>query len=338
MTATPGRGPKLRRPAIGFQEISLASIDLEEYPFGLPPLAVNLDRLRASLEDVGLLAPPWLRPKDQTRWQVVTGWRRLTAAAQLGWERVPARTLPDAFPDSLGLLIHLYDNSFTRGFNLQEQATLTARLLDHWERQTVVTKYLPYLGLPPSPAHLDRLLKLAVLEQPFQQLAAQGRLALTAAALLADWDPQDRAAALVFLEQLPFSQSKQEEFLTEVALYSRREGLSPRDVLDRQELEQLLADEALNPQEKTEAVRRRLKQWFYPRFTAAREAFQRALNRLGLAHNPRMRLLPPPAFEGPDFQLELRFRDGAELENLLQELNRLMDEAEFTYLTKGQFP
>ena len=193
MTTTPGRGPKLQRPAIGWQEISLAAIDLEEYPFGSPPLAVNLDRLRASLKDVGLLAPPWLRPKDKRRWQVVTGWRRLTAAAHA---RLGAGAGPHPYPrpslTPLGLLIHLYDNAFTRGFNLQEQAALTVRLLDHWERQTVVTKYLPYLGLPPSPAHLDRLLKLAGLEQPFPAIGGPGTFSAHGRGpTLADWNPQD---------------------------------------------------------------------------------------------------------------------------------------------------
>lgn len=318
----------------GFQEIPLAAVNLEDYPWGLAPSAANLERLRASMEDVGLLAPPWLRPLAGERWQVVTGWRRLQAAVQLGWERVPARTLPGATPDSLCLLIHLYDNSFTRGFNLQEQATLAARLLDYWERPPVVAKFLPYLGLAPAPAHLDRLLKLAVLEQPFQQLAAQGRLALTAAALLFDWSPSERAAALVFLKNLHFSQSKQEEFLQEVARLARREGLSPEEILSRPELQQLLADESLDSPEKTEAVRRRLKQWVYPRFTAAREVFYKAVNRLGLSHHPRVRLVPPPAFEGPDFQLEIKFRDSGELQQLLEEIARLTRQEDFAALTR----
>ena len=56
----------------------------------------------------------------------------------------------------------------------------------------------PYLGLPPSPAILSRLVRTAGLEAPWQELAAAGRLALTAAARLADWDPEARAAAWPF--------------------------------------------------------------------------------------------------------------------------------------------
>ena len=65
------------------------------------------------------------------------------------------------------------DNAFTRGFNLWEQATLAARLLAHCDRETLAAKYLPYLGLSPSPAHLERLLKAAMLAAA---LAAAWRL------------------------------------------------------------------------------------------------------------------------------------------------------------------
>ena len=164
---------------------------------------------------------------------MVTGARRLQAAADLGWQAITARLVPEDTPDFYCLLVHVMDNAFTRGFNLREQAALAVRLLGHCDRETVAAKYLPYLGLPPSQAHLARLVKTASLEAPWQEMAAAGRLALTAAARLADWDPEARAAAWPFLDSLRMSQSKQEEMLDQVALLARREGLSPAAVLAR---------------------------------------------------------------------------------------------------------
>ncbi|MGO9175849.1 MAG: ParB/RepB/Spo0J family partition protein, partial [Desulfobaccales bacterium] len=119
-----------------FQEIPLAAVDLEDHTFVVPD-GSDLTRLLASMGEVGLLAPPWLRARADGRWQVVAGLKRLKAAAQLdkkdkkSWERLPARTLPASTPESHCLLVGLYDNAFTRGFNLWEQATLARRLLDH---------------------------------------------------------------------------------------------------------------------------------------------------------------------------------------------------------------
>ena len=223
----------------------------------------------------------------------------------------------------------LYDNAFTRGFHLWEQAILTRRLLDYWDRATVAAKFLPYLGLPPSAAHLERLLKVSTLEPPFQELCARGRLALTTAATLAQWPAADRAAALPYLADLPFSQSKQEQFLEDVEILARREGVSPGEILFRQPLTQLLHDPNLNPTARAEAVRQLLRRWVNPRLSAALAAFQEALGRLGLRGHPRIHLQPPPAFEGPDFHLEIKFADARELKNLLEEIARLTGQEDF---------
>jgi len=322
-----------------FQEIPLAAVDLEDHTFVVPD-GSDLTRLLASMGEVGLLAPPWLRARADGRWQVVAGLKRLRAAAQLdkkdkkSWERLPARTLPASTPESHCLLVGLYDNAFTRGFNLWEQATLARRLLDHWDRATVAGKFLPYLGLPASKAHLERLLQVSALEPPFQELCARGRLALTAAASLSQWPWADRAAALSFFAGLPFSQSKQEQFLEDVELLARRGNTSPGVILSRKQLRHHLDDPALTPVERAEAVRRLMRGWVNPRLNAALTAFQQALGRLGLKGHPRVRLQPPPAFEGPDFHLEIKFRDPPELQGLLAEIAHLSARQEFSDLTR----
>ena len=108
-----------------FQEIPLAAVDLTDHTFVVPP-ADDFKPLIASIQEVGLLAPPWLRLRADGQWQVVAGLKRLLAAAGLGWERLPARTFPAAAPEAHCLLVALYDNAFTRGFNLREQAALAS--------------------------------------------------------------------------------------------------------------------------------------------------------------------------------------------------------------------
>jgi hypothetical protein len=319
---------------IRLQEVPLAQIDLPET---VPETVMrpDLERLAGSLREVGLLNPPWLRPRPGgTRWQVVTGSKRLQAASHLGWRETTARLVPAGTPDFFCLLVHLFDNAFTRGFNLREQAALAVGLLEHCDPETVAARYLPYLGLPPSLAHLERLRQMAGLEPPWQGLAAQGRLALTAGALLAAWDRQDRAAAWPFFDSLHLSQSKQEEFLDQVALLARREGVAPAAVLARDELHRALIAPDRTPQERTLAVRRHLYRWVYPRLSTAREAFESALSRLGWQRHPRLRLQPPPAFEGPDFHLEIAFRDAPELRQLLAEITRLTRPEAFDELTR----
>jgi ParB-like chromosome segregation protein Spo0J len=319
---------------IRLQEVPLAQIDLAETAAGVAA-APGLDRLAASLREVGMINSPWLKPQPgRDRFGVVTGARRLRAAADLGWQEIAVRLVPADTPDLYCLLVHVMDNAFSREFNLREQADLAVRLLNHTDRETVAASYLPYLGLPPSQAHLSRLIKTAGLEAPWQQLAASGRLSLTAAARLADWDPESRAAAWPFWDGLRLSQSKQEELLDQVAILARREGLSPAAVLARNELRRALNEPDRTPQERGQAVRRYLYAQVYPRLSAAREAFETALARLGWKRNPRLRLHPPAVFEGPDFQLEIKFRDAPELQQILAEIARLTQAEGFDDLTR----
>ncbi len=315
-----------------FREIPLVAVDLEDHTFVVP--GGDLTKLLASLREVGLLNPPWLRARPDGRWQVVTGLKRLRAAAELGWQSLPARILPIAAPEPHCLLVALYDNALTRGFHLWEQAILAQRFLDYWDRATVAAKFLPYLGLPPSAAHLDRLLQVGTLEPAFQELCARGRLALTTAATLSQWPAADRAAALPYLSDLPFSQSKQEQFLEDLEILARREGVSPGEILCRQKLTQLLHAPNLNPTAQAEAVRQLLRRWVNPRLSAALAAFQSALGRLGLRGHPRIHLQPPPAFEGPDFHLEIKFADAQELKSLLEAIARLTAQDDLAKLTR----
>ena len=53
-----------------FQEIPLAAVDLEDHTFVVPGHGSDLTRLLASMGEVGLLAPPWLRARGMAagRW------------------------------------------------------------------------------------------------------------------------------------------------------------------------------------------------------------------------------------------------------------------------------
>ena len=115
---------------ISLQQVPLAQIDLPE-PAAEMAANPELERLRASLLAVGLINPPWLKRKPGgLRLGVVTGARRLQAAAALGWQEITARLVPADTSDLYCLLVHVMDNAFTRGFNLREQAGLAVRLLN----------------------------------------------------------------------------------------------------------------------------------------------------------------------------------------------------------------
>lgn len=313
------------------QRIPVQRIVLAPHPFSRTNRN-DLESLRQSLQEVGLLNPPWLKPLPEGYFAPVSGWRRLQAASDLGWETLPAWVLPPDTPELESLLLYLHDNAFSRPFHPLEQALLSVRLLDFWPRPRIVRQVLPLLRLPPSPTILERLVAAASLEPPWQELLAQERLSLLAAAHLAPWDPQARAAAWPFLHRLPWSHSKQMEFLEGVEILAHREGVTIPEILARPELGRILEDEALPPAQRAERIRHLLQEWLSPRYSAARRLFETGLTRLGLKSHPRLSLKPPPAFEGRDFELTVKFTDSRELKQHLETLWQMVHQEEFEIL------
>jgi len=317
----------------GPEEVPLAAVDLEDLPFSPGPPR-DLAALAASLAAVGVLAPPHLREKSPGAYQVVAGRRRLAAARELGWPTMPAYILPAGTPEVACLLLSLHDNAAARPLNPWEQAFYAARLAEHFSPEEVTRRYLPLLGLAPAPRLFARLVAAAGLADPWPSRIAAGSLSLSAAARLARWPPPARAAAWPFLGTLPFSHRTQEEFLEGLELLARRRGVEVTALLLDPEISAPLADPALSPGERAEAVRRRLKELLFPELTRAMARFREGLKTLGLAGHPRLRLEPPPALEGPDFLLTLKFADARELKQLLAEVEHLAAREAFARLVE----
>lgn len=312
-------------------EIDPAQVDLQEHPFKVPEAGKSA-LLKESLAAVGLLSSPRVKPRADGRFQVVTGFWRLKAVLSLGWPRVEAVILEENLPEVQELLLYLHDNAFSRPFTPLEQALLARKLSAHWPEETVRRTFLPLLGLPPALGFLKRLLAVATLEDSWQGLVGEGRLALSTGARLAAWSPKDRLAAWPFLADLPWTQSQQEELLEGVEILARREGGSPARIFSREELREALRNPGSQPRERLEEIRRLLKRWLSPRLVRTEEAFTAALADLGLKNHPRLRVVPPPAFEGRDFRFEIKFQDGAELEQHLKEIGRLTADPRFSRL------
>ena len=320
-------------PVWSYQELALAAIDLTDRSF-VVSYGFELDSLVDSIRQVGLLYPPLVRLQANGRGQVVCGLKRLLALDRLGRKRISVRVWPKTTSPAVCLLAALHDNVWSRGFNLVERGEMINRLLRYWDRDTVTRKFLPRLNVPPAAKYLEQYQQLVSLEEPFRELAAQDRLGLGVASSLSHWTAVDRLALLPWLALAPLSYSKQVEMVEHLNTLSRREGLSPQAILSRPAISGLLADPGLRPAEKISRVREQLRQWCFPRFSAAQQQFDTYLKALGLYQQSDLRLQPSPAFEGNTFSLELQFDHPQHLAERLRQLLELTEREEFQALTR----
>jgi ParB-like chromosome segregation protein Spo0J len=314
-------------------QINHADIDARDLSF-VVSCGFDLARLSASVQELGLLAPPLLRRRPDGRYQIICGYQRILVLAQLGWDELPALLVPEESPAAWCLQASLEDNLLGRGLNPMETAFMAQRLILYHPEEAVCQTYLPLLGLPPSRQQLQKLRALVDLESPWQELATHGRLSLEAAAVLSQWRAADREAIQPWFQTLVLSYSKQLEILEYLDTLSRRMGEVPAAWLRRPELAELLADPSLSTADKGKRLREKLREWCLPSISQAQERFQHILKALKLYQHPDMRLSAAPAFEETVYRLELRFQDKARLAGQLEQVRRLLDEPEFEALFK----
>jgi ParB family chromosome partitioning protein len=97
------------------------------------------------------------------------------------------------------------------------------------------------------------------------------------------------------------------------------------EVLQSTNIQAILAAEDLERNQKTALIRRYLKQTRFPNLSRAEERYHETVRALRLG--PRMRIDPPPAFEGENYTLSLHFRHRQDLEHAYRKLGALLKDA-----------
>jgi ParB family chromosome partitioning protein len=120
----------------------------------------ELSELESSLRTNGLLQPITVRSRPSGTWELVTGERRLRAAARLGWIDIPA--VVRDFDDQAMLTLALVENLQRANLNPLEEAEGYQRLINEFQLtqqqvadavgkdRTTITNLLRVLTLPAS--------------------------------------------------------------------------------------------------------------------------------------------------------------------------------------------
>jgi ParB/RepB/Spo0J family partition protein len=88
------------------ENVSIDLIDLDT-TVRTKPVQEAIDELAASINEVGLLQPPAVKPAENGRFQIVFGVRRIQAAKHLGWESIAVRVIDRGDARLIGLVENL---------------------------------------------------------------------------------------------------------------------------------------------------------------------------------------------------------------------------------------
>jgi len=310
------------------KKIPLGQIDLSDETFCVNFMP-DLQRLRSSIEEIGLIQPVLLRGKGD-RYQIVCGFRRISVFRKLGNPEIEARVFEKKKMDDLRLFsISLHENQTTRGFNTVEKAIALDKLVHYFQIDPIVVikTILPFFSLEPHEKILKTYLSLARMEDEIKSYVLREEVSHSNIRILSHFTSEDRMALLTLFSSLRLGENRLREMLTLLEEISRRDQTRVRDIVHRLEIQTILSQKELTPSQRMERVKKVLIDLRYPRIRQMEKGFEKKRRDLNLPSG--VSLNHQPFFEGKGLRIEFQFETMEEYCSVLSSLSVLPEKKEF---------
>ncbi|RTZ96756.1 MAG: hypothetical protein DSY90_09515 [Deltaproteobacteria bacterium] len=304
------------------KKILLDTIDIKDHTFRISSFAdpVWIKALADSIDRLGLLQPPLIDESGSHR-QIVSGFRRVAACDQLGRREIACRLLTPDAPRPWVAQQAVAENAWQRPLNLMEKARAVALLEKMRGESDRMTVLAALAGQVENQKMIDKLTRLSRLPLSIQRAVENDLLGLAMALALGDLASEDAGQILDLFQTFRFGLNRQRELMELIQEIAKRESISIGQVLKSDVITSILNRPGQDRPARGGALRRYLKQRRYPALSQAETAFKQLESELGLG--PRIRLVPPPYFEGNTYQLIFAFDTLDELTRHQQHLEKM---------------
>jgi hypothetical protein len=299
--------------------VSLDRLSTEPGPFTMS-YGFDPEPLKTSIKTVGLLNPPLLLESGAGHLAVVSGYRRMTALSELGEKEVPSRILHEHDISCLdALFINFFDNLATREFNSVEKGMVLRRLAKYLPAHEILSGYMALLRLPRRQSALENYISFdRDLDEALKHSLAKGAIFESTATALLKLIPEERKVVGSLFSNLIFNMNQQRQLVELLYDISRIEGVQVSEILEAKPFLNILSSDSLNRPQKTRALLGLLKSRRFPTLSRAEEVFKKEVAGL---HLPReVGIQAPPYFESEFYRMEVSFRNGKELKEVIDHL------------------
>lgn len=313
------RDPDCRRTTVRWVEVEKINVDDKRFQV---TTRAELDSLTASIQQVGLLHPLLLADPSEG-YIIVSGFRRMAACRQLGWQHVPAMVLTPqtGLPECIEVAIT--ENCLQRPLNLIETARSLAMLAGQNCDPSHLAASAAKLGLPGNAAMIAKLIKVSELPGPIQNGILDNTISLAMALELGQLNAEIGIVIAALFAELKVGLNRQRELILLLKEISLRESISITDVLNADEAAAILNAKDLDRSIKNQRLRSYLRQRRYPSIMRAEKNFETHLKELQLGKG--LTLTPPREFEGSMYHLSLAFEKRSELASFLSKLDEIVN-------------
>lgn len=308
-------------PVNSLKIVPMGDIEATDRKFAVsPPWSVCPPFLEYSIGAVGVLNPLRLEQLP-TYFRIVCGFRRFLAAKAAGIEEVPAIIISSQ-QGLENFLLALWENLGTRPLSALETATVLHKLKTCYRipEERLLSEFMGPLRLKPSRYVLRTQLDLVALGESLQRAVDQGPLLFETALRISGWSNDEQEFFVGLVEQYQLGRNKQRQILELLFDLRRAHQVDVREIWKRSGAEAIREDGNLPPEQVFHRTRAALRKLRYPHITAHEETFQRLRKELDLPG--KIRLRPPPNFEGEGISVSFEARSPGEFRNLVSGLGQ----------------
>ena len=289
--------------------IDIDSIDLEDKTFRITT-DTSIKKLILSVKSVGLLNPPILLKKT-SGFQIISGFRRISAYINLGIVKIPAKIINFDRKKLECVKLAITDNSLQRTLNLIEQSRSLYMLSEFYPDNDRLAQAASVLGLPDSPAIIKKIKNICILPLDIQNGVLSNTISLAMAIELGKLKKDEGSAFAILFDKLKSSLNKQREIITHIKEIAIIENSSIINLLTKNYLWEISEDQELDKNKKINLIRSYLKQRRFPEITKAEKKLEKKIKSLNLGRN--IKLIVPKNFEATTFSLNIQFDNMEQL-------------------------
>jgi len=298
--------------------IHLSSVDIEDHSFRITT-EENIEALSCSIRNAGLINQP-IVIKKKSGYAVISGFRRILSAVNLGWMNISARTIESDTDRFECAKLAIADNSLQRSLNLIEMSRCYNLLSEFIERDDLLRE-APLIGLPGNPVLAEKIMLLVDLPPVIQNCVISETVSLAMALELGGLEHETGITFAEIFDELKPSLNKQREILSLSSEIAARENIPVSDLIKGDDFKNIISDENTDRNRKIQRIRHFLKTRRFPAIMKAEDHFRSNLKKLALTGG--IKLIPPADFEGNTFIISMEFKTTSEFGELTACLNRL---------------
>ena len=317
-----------------YTKVPIGEIDFKNDQFQISYLT-DREHLIDSIRKIGLIHPVVLRTMEHAAgYQIVSGFQRVQSCMELNMEQIDSAVFRhDELSDTNALLLSLHQTATSREMNLIEKSRSLRKLseIGCMDKSALMNDVMPLLNLEPSEKIFQHVIHLWKLSDPIKMYIIENNVALSNAVLFSEFSMDDQKVLVECISPLKLGTNRLKEFLTYIDEIRRRDEIPVHKIIDS-EMKVILADEKMPTPQKTEYIRKRLKEKRFPKLLSLEGELQSKLRALKVP--PEVSLSAPPFLEGEKLNVTFSFKNREELKKIIGRLSDISDKKELESILK----